>query len=205
MRKIVLVLIIVIIVIVGVALAWRYWLRLPTTGNWETYQDNQLGFKINYPAEMFNVSESPSGVSLLSAYSITDNPSGIPGKEAVHVFSINFELKRTDILKAIETESSYAFSQIFPDGTMQNFQVIDGFSDHFNSANRDGFSYLSGAEGLFIRYVFLPRNSNETLVVKFNHFDNSIFGSIPPDAGGISFEKQNEIFDTVMATLDFLD
>jgi hypothetical protein len=171
---------------------------------WETYKNNQLGFSVSYPTEVFRVAESDVGVTLLSSYSITDNPSGLLGKEIEHVFSINFELLRTDILSAIKTESSYAFYQIFPNGTIESFKVIDGFSSTFRSANRDGFSYSSGAEGLGTKYFFLPKNSSEILIIKFNNFDSKVFKD-PTASADISLEKQNEIFNAVMVTLDFLN
>lgn len=204
------IILVVIIIVIIAAVIWYFFfankkprIEIPKSlliprvdGNLKEYKNDKYGFKLNYPEDIFHTSELPQGISLVSPYSVTENPSGLPGKETTHTFSIDFELKNLTLLDAVKEETPYLFTEMFPSGNIDSFRVIKGLFSKFKIAGRDALSSTQGAEGINIQYVFAPKSENETLVIRFRYIGDFLKPKI-------SEQKQKELFELVINTLQF--
>ena len=104
-------------------------------------------------------------IALESALSISDNPSGIAGNERAHRLAIKMEKKTVRLLQAVQEQSDYAFSQMFPQGDQKSFTAVPDFSWEVFIDGRKGYGFLEGAEGINTRYFFLALAQDATLLI----------------------------------------
>lgn len=161
-----------------------------------SYVNKMLGISLQVPP-VLKVKEFDSGVALQSSIFVNENMSGLPEKDKNHYFAISFEVKPVPLLPAIKQQSDFAFSQMFPEGTLESFAPAQDFSGAITAAGTAGYWYQEGVEGINTRYVFLPKNGIETLLITF-----SFIGDFLKPA--IAEQEQKKIFGDTLASLKFL-
>lgn len=167
----------------------------------KTYQNNNLGFQVSYPTDVFSIEPGPEGLTLMSSYSVEENgEKEIPETEFTHAFSVQFALKNLAILDAIERHDPYGddFLQAFPKGTLESFaQKGETAVRHF-AAGKSGYRFRIGIRGINTDYFFLPKNDKETLLISYTYFTRLLKKS------PITEKRENEIFNAMLASLSFL-
>ncbi len=165
--------------------------------NSRLYEDYLLGIKVEYPNDIFVQKEIENGILLESAHSLVENFSGEPEGEFTHTFSIAFELKEVPLLELIEQEFGFVFLDVFPSSTQESFLKIDGFSSKITIDEKEGFSFISGIEGINTKHVFLAKTKEQTLVIAYNYIGDFLKPQLTE-------KEQKEIFNSVISTLEFI-
>ena len=162
-----------------------------------------LGFAATYSPDLFTESDTAAGALLSSAYTVTDNPSGLAGKEIVQDFSISFTVKQGSVLDTFKSENLFAFNTLFPDGTEKGFvEPNEPGWGKYSAGGRDGYQFTEGLEGINDSFVFLPLNKTHTLEVTLKFFDSSVVGMDQPAAKFPMIEQMNA-FTSVMDSLTY--
>jgi len=161
------------------------------------YENKNLGIKFSYPEETLQLSESENNVNLKSRYFVDADMSGIPGNEKIHYFGFDFSLKKSSIFEAIKQELPFVISTTFPNNKLEDFQGSEGFAEKITIVQKESYSFLLGIEGVNIQYVFIPKNENETLLIKFMYIGQFL----NPE---ISETDQRSIFEFIINTLEFI-
>lgn len=161
------------------------------------------GYSFSYP-RLFTATLQPDKASfiLTSPYSVTENPSGIPGNEATHPFQAEI-LRRAEKLDAALLKKD---SPLFADSyTSYKKGKPVSAEDPLKLVTIDGkqaYSFQLGAEGINIRYIYLPVNEKETIVFKFSSLGDVLKASIQPKA--IAEQEQNASFETILGSFTFV-
>ena len=143
---------------------------------WKTYQNKKAGFQVSYPTETFHASFGPQTFTLMDGSNIA---------------SFSFEPKQLNVMDAIEQNTPYGddFLQSFTKGTLESFKPKGTTAMHYSLAGKTGFKFRMANSGVTTDYIFLAKNEKETLVVTY---------AIPQ-------KQERETYDSVMATLNFLN
>ena len=160
----------------------------PVQSTWATYEDQVLGFAVEYPQDIFDAEpqgRAVDGGGVLLVAPEHSVPSDFSGQnpEKRQNLSIKFTVENISMKMAIAAKQ------------LQNLESIP-----FNQANHKGKLFLLGAEGLNVQYGFLVINENRTMIVEFHYYDKSVFGSAKAD--DFNMEQQIEIFYSVLSNLD---
>lgn len=161
------------------------------------YENKSLGIKFSYPEETLQLSESETDINLKSRYFVDADMSGIPGNEKIHYFGFNFSLKKLPVFEAIRQELPYVMATTFPNNKLEDFQNSEGFAEKIIINQKESYSFLMGIEGVNIQYVFIPKNENETLLIKFMYIGEFL----NPE---ISEADQKSIFEFIINSLEFI-
>ena len=161
------------------------------------YENKNLGIKFSYPNDTLQLSETENSANLKSKYFVDADMSGIPGNEKIHYFGFDFEIKKSSIFEAIKQEVPFVLETTFPDNRLENFQSSEGFAEKSVIAQKESYSFLMGIEGAYTQYIFIPKNENETLLVKFMYIGEFL----NPE---ISEADQKAIFEFIINTLKFI-
>ncbi len=175
----------------------------------DNYENKNLGIKFfhpnqliriqkfSYPNDTLQLSETENSANLKSKYFVDADMSGIPGNEKIHYFGFDFEIKKSSIFEAIKQEVPFVLETTFPDNRLENFQSSEGFAEKSIIAQKESYSFLMGIEGAYTQYLFIPKNENETLLVKFMYIGEFL----NPE---ISEADQKSIFEFIINTLKFI-
>ena len=161
------------------------------------YENKQLGFKFSYPNDIFKLTENELSVNLKSDYFVDADMSGIPGNKKIHYFGFNFQLEKMPVFESIKQELPPVIDMIFPDGKLENFQASEGFAEKMTVVEKESYAILQGIEGVNIQYIFVPKNENETLLIKFMYIGDFL-------SPQISETEQKAVFEFIIATLEFI-
>ncbi len=69
--------------------------------------------------------------------------------------------------------------------------------------DRTGFTFTTGVEGVNTSYSFVPLSEKTTLMITHDSLDESILSHYQNQPDVISFERQIQLFDQIMATVSF--
>jgi hypothetical protein len=161
------------------------------------YQNKELGISFSYPDKILKLTENELNINLKSQYFTDADMSGIPGNEKIHYFGFDFSLKKLPIFEAIKQEMPYIIDMVFPNNKLEDFQKSEGFTQKINIIEKESYSILQGIEGINIQYIFIPKNENETLMIKFMYIGDFL-------SPQISETEQKAVFEFILATLKFI-
>ena len=161
------------------------------------YKNEVLGFSFSYPDEVLKIAENESGVNLKSDYFVNADMSGILGNEKIHYFGFDFILKQLPGFEMIKQELPSIISMVFPNDNLKDFQNSEGFAEKIIIAEKESYAILQGIEGTYIQYIFIPKNENETLLIKFMYIGDFL----KPE---ISETDQKTVFQFIATTLEFI-
>jgi hypothetical protein len=169
-----------------------------------SYESQSLGIGFDYLDDKFELIEDANKVVLQSAYVVVENPSGIQGNESKHSFSIGFEVIKDELFNTMKNQSESAYSIMFPEGVESGLHEEADFSSYENIANKQGYSYSEGVEGINQKHIFLPMDSDETLVITFSYITDFLRDQATQQSGEYISEKdQKELFQSIIETLKF--
>lgn len=161
------------------------------------YQNEEIGISFSYPNEIFKITENGNNLNLKSDYFVDADMSGIPGNEKIHYFGFDFQLDKMPIFETIKKELPSVIDMIFPEEKLENFQTSEGFAEKMTVLEKESYTILQGIEGVNIQYVFIPKNENETLMIKFMYIGDFL-------SPQISEIEQKAVFEFILATLKFI-
>ena len=161
------------------------------------YENKNLGIKFSYPNDILQLSETENSIDLKSKYFVDADMSGIPGNEKIHYFGFDFEIKKSSIFEAIKQELPFVIEIAFPNNKLEGFQSSDKFAEKITITQKESYSFLMGIEGVNIQYIFVPKNENETLLIKFMYIGDVL-------SPAISESDQKAIFEFITTTLEFI-
>lgn len=166
-----------------------------STAALKTYQNGTLTLK-NVPV-LFSVSSTMRGFILTSDHSVTDNPSGIPGKEIIHPFRVTIERVSSSLLATIKQQAgSSTFAILFPKGTLASFNAEEGFSATTTVNGKIGYEYTAGIEGINETYVFVSQDATHTIKITLSWIGDFLSPSIKET-------DQKNLFAEVLRGLTF--
>lgn len=161
------------------------------------YQNKELGISFSYPNEIFKITENLNNLNLKSNYFVNADMSGISGNEKIHYFGFDFSLKKLPVFEIIKQELPSVINIIFPNDKLEDFQISEGFTQKITIAEKESYIILQGIEGVNIQYIFVPKNENETLLIKFMYIGDFL----NPE---VSETEQKAVFEFILATLKFI-
>ncbi|HEU0050938.1 MAG TPA: hypothetical protein VFQ60_02680, partial [Patescibacteria group bacterium] len=88
------------------------------------------------------------------------------------------------------------FKQIFPGGTTQSFKGEPGFAEETIINGKKSYQITMGVEGINQTYLFLPRDSEHTMVLTLSWIGDFLNPSL-------SESNQKKIFDQLVNSLTF--
>lgn len=159
----------------------------PAKDEWTGYEDQVLGFSLEYPQDIFDAEPQGRGVDGGGVLIVAPDhsvPSDFSGEnpDKRQNLSIKFTVENKSMKMAIAAKELQALGSI-----------------PFDQAGHRGKLFLLGAEGLNVQYGFLVIDANRTMIVEFHYYDKSVFGEADPN--DFTMEQQIEIFYAVLKTL----
>lgn len=151
-------------------------------GGLKTYESETFGMKVDFPAELFSFVNTTTGFSLTSPYHAVENYKGTPDGEFKHYFAFNFENQNLNVIDAIEQYPQLGdfMIQSFEDGTEKSFKESPD-AVNVTVDSKKGYKFSFGIEGTYTRFYFIPKNENETLVIKQTDFSDFLAANVRPE------------------------
>lgn len=175
----------------------------PLLGTWQTYSNQTLGIKFNFPADIFVVSHDGDRVLLTSKYFVDENNKGTPDGATRHPFQVSFELRKKGMGPSMHADSP-AFAEAYEQNTMNGEKLRPReFIESVVAGKVKGYSFLQGVEGTNTRVGYLPKNFNETLVIKFSYITDFLHGATKPT--WFPEKEQLKVFSEIMKSLEFIN
>ncbi len=164
--------------------------------------DNNAGYTFIH-ATLFTGSTGADAANdyvLKSVYSVTDNPSGIPGNEHTHPFQVEIQRRATSSLMDAMKKDNPTFATTYEAFT-KKAPLPAGFMDVISVAGKEAYQFNVGAEGINMKYVYIPRTATETFVIKLSYIGDVLKTSMKPQA--LAEQEQLGYFTRILKTFTF--
>lgn len=167
---------------------------------------NTRGFEFSYPTSLFTMSENGNAVTLTSPYYTVQNFSGrgsesgspIVPEASRFFFSIAMDMKEMDIEAAMDLDNP-SFGPTYQQ--LKNKQTVDkSFLDTITVAKKTSYVFSLGAEGINMKYVYIPVSNKKTLVVQLKYIGDFLKDQIKPTP--FSEKDQLKAFNDIMNDLE---
>lgn len=160
------------------------------------------GYSFSYP-RFFTATLRPDNASFIlsSEYSVTDNPSGVPGNET----SFPLEMRVTYVSSTKKINLSNELAKAVPGWKTDydNYKAGKGSGnmETILVGGNEAYRFQAGAEGMNVSDVFVPRNDYAYVMMHLSYIGDSLKNSIQPKA--ISEQEQLASFATLLGSFTF--
>jgi len=161
--------------------------QLPAIKDWKTYSNEEMGFSIMYPDNVFLLDEEKNTLyHELKNFHLINEKDG-SSTELAKDIEISFDQK-------VEQDCSYFEKNLGNDGIEFNFQIIKGVK------------YDIGAEGRGVVSYCIKDNNNKYIMLIRRFYINEFYSSdLQNQKDYISGDIQSQLFDLMLQTMSIKD
>jgi hypothetical protein len=159
---------------------------------WTRYTHKRLGVSFAYPKATFRLSETPTGVTLLSALA-RDELGGDPHPKK-WVWSLRVIARDADVKAVLKKDAASWYDTAFPKGVLD---PENGSIAVARVAGLDGYRLTAGVEGYDSNKLFLARGPRSTIVLTFDTIGD-VMGPSPTE------EEQTRVFAMIEGSIQIL-
>lgn len=173
--------------------------------NYITQTDSFNGFSFTYPLSFSATTgegiEAQNTTILKSGYTVTDNPSGMPGNEREFPFEIR--ITYVSSTKAMNLSDSLKKANPIWKEQYDAYKAGKGTGDMkaLSVGGKEAYEFQAGAEGVNVRHVFVIKNDKEWMHIQLSFIGEILSKSIKPKT--ISEAEQLKIFNDLLASFTF--
>lgn len=155
------------------------------------------GYSFEYPTIFTATLQSDNAsYTLTSDYSVTENPSGQPNGEVKHPFQADITVRAAKLDAALLRADSEIFAEDYT--AFLQGKTANGLLTTTSISQKTAYSFSLGAEGINVRYIYLPVNEKQTVVFKFSSLGDVLKNSIKPKPIDEATERAS--FETILQT-----
>jgi hypothetical protein len=166
----------------------------------------EVGLELDYPS-FFAPLESKQQVLLSSEYFYDQNSSGKPNlRPNRKIYSISFNKKNSPIETVIKQENP-SFYNTYKELARPLNNAAVATAQIRQISGKPAYGFNTGAEGVNMRFVYIPLNAKETWVITLTYFGDSIKNQVMSgDQKTFPFSEGDQLqtFNTVLSSVKFI-